>query len=119
ALRGERYVANVTLAAPPAAAPAAAQGAVWSVVAYEYLGVHAIGAVAPLAAARGAGVLDVDADVASGPIAAGAAAFAPAPVDVARWEPAYGRVAEAQARWEAAHGPMPAATIAPDAGVAL
>lgn len=26
------------------------------------------------------------------------------PVDVARWEPTYGRMAEAQARWEAAHG---------------
>jgi tRNA threonylcarbamoyladenosine biosynthesis protein TsaB len=27
-----------------------------------------------------------------------------APVDLARWEPDYGRVAEAQRRWEAAHG---------------
>ena len=26
------------------------------------------------------------------------------PVDLAAWEPAYGRLAEAQARWEAAHG---------------
>ena len=32
-----------------------------------------------------------------------------APVDLALWEPLYGRVAEAQARWEAAHGrPLPA-----------
>jgi tRNA threonylcarbamoyladenosine biosynthesis protein TsaB len=30
------------------------------------------------------------------------------PVDLARWEPDYGRKAEAQARWEAAHGrPLP------------
>ena len=26
------------------------------------------------------------------------------PVDLARWEPAYGRLAEAQVKWEAAHG---------------
>jgi tRNA threonylcarbamoyladenosine biosynthesis protein TsaB len=26
------------------------------------------------------------------------------PVDVAAWEPAYGRLAEAQVKWEAAHG---------------
>ena len=30
------------------------------------------------------------------------------PVSLDAWEPAYGRVAEAQARWEAAHGrPLP------------
>jgi len=29
-------------------------------------------------------------------------------VDVSAWEPAYGRLAEAQVRWEAAHGvPLP------------
>jgi len=26
------------------------------------------------------------------------------PVDIASWEPDYGRLAEAQVRWEAAHG---------------
>jgi tRNA threonylcarbamoyladenosine biosynthesis protein TsaB len=31
-------------------------------------------------------------------------ASAGAPVDVASWEPDYGRLAEAQVRWEAAHG---------------
>jgi tRNA threonylcarbamoyladenosine biosynthesis protein TsaB len=31
------------------------------------------------------------------------------PVDVGRWEPSYGRLAEAQVRWETAHGkPLPA-----------
>jgi tRNA threonylcarbamoyladenosine biosynthesis protein TsaB len=31
------------------------------------------------------------------------------PVDLAAWEPAYGRLAEAQVKWEAAHGrPLPA-----------
>jgi len=30
------------------------------------------------------------------------------PVDLASWEPDYGRLAEAQVRWEAAHGrPLP------------
>ena len=28
----------------------------------------------------------------------------PPAVELGAWEPAYGRVAEAQARWEAAHG---------------
>ena len=32
------------------------------------------------------------------------------PVDLAAWEPAYGRLAEAQVKWEAVHGrPLPAA----------
>jgi tRNA threonylcarbamoyladenosine biosynthesis protein TsaB len=26
------------------------------------------------------------------------------PVDLERWEPSYGRLAEAQVKWEAAHG---------------
>jgi tRNA threonylcarbamoyladenosine biosynthesis protein TsaB len=31
------------------------------------------------------------------------------PVDIGRWEPSYGRLAEAQVRWETAHGkPLPA-----------
>jgi tRNA threonylcarbamoyladenosine biosynthesis protein TsaB len=30
------------------------------------------------------------------------------PADIASWEPAYGRLAEAQVRWESAHGrPLP------------
>ncbi|HST07812.1 MAG TPA: tRNA (adenosine(37)-N6)-threonylcarbamoyltransferase complex dimerization subunit type 1 TsaB [Gemmatimonadaceae bacterium] len=32
------------------------------------------------------------------------AILAPGPVDLASWEPDYGRLAEAQVRWEAAHG---------------
>jgi len=43
------------------------------------------------------------------PRAAGAARLTPqldaaTPVDLARWEPAYGRLAEAQVKWESAHG---------------
>jgi tRNA threonylcarbamoyladenosine biosynthesis protein TsaB len=30
--------------------------------------------------------------------------LASGPVDLASWEPSYGRLAEAQVRWEAAHG---------------
>jgi tRNA threonylcarbamoyladenosine biosynthesis protein TsaB len=34
--------------------------------------------------------------------------LASGPVDIASWEPAYGRLAEAQVRWETAHGkPLP------------
>jgi tRNA threonylcarbamoyladenosine biosynthesis protein TsaB len=39
------------------------------------------------------------------------------PVDVGSWEPAYGRLAEAQVRWEAAHG-RPLQSGAPPAGLA-
>lgn len=43
------------------------------------------------------------------PRAAGAVRLAPqldsaTPVELARWEPAYGRLAEAQVKWESAHG---------------
>jgi tRNA threonylcarbamoyladenosine biosynthesis protein TsaB len=45
------------------------------------------------------------------PHASGCVALADAiersgPVDIERWEPAYGRLAEAQVKWEAAHGPL-------------
>lgn len=47
-------------------------------------------------------------DVAALPRVAGLLA-ARAPVDLATWEPLYGRLAEAQVKWEAAHGrPLPA-----------
>ncbi len=106
ALRGERYVARVQLAGPVGVP---LRGG-WPVASYAYLGVHAsdaVGALADLGAA--VGVLNVDADATRAPIAAGAAALPPSPVDLARWEPAYGRLAEAQARWEVDHGPLPTA----------
>jgi tRNA threonylcarbamoyladenosine biosynthesis protein TsaB len=37
-------------------------------------------------------------------VACVALAIAAGPVDLARWEPMYGRLAEAQVKWEAAHG---------------
>ena len=46
---------------------------------------------------------------ARGCVSLGTAWPLPPAVDLGAWEPAYGRVAEAQARWEAAHGrPLPA-----------
>lgn len=104
ALRGESYAARVEVGD-------AFSDGLRTVSAYEYFGVHASGALDALAAAdRAAGVLAVDADADSPPIAAGAAALAPSPVDLAAWEPAYGRLAEAQTRWEQAHGPLPTLT---------
>lgn len=102
ALRGEHYVARVALGG-------AIADALRVVDVYEYLGVRAADELDALAVEQCAtGVLVLDADPAAPPIAAGAAALKPYPVDLAGWEPAYGRLAEAQARWEQAHGPLPA-----------
>ena len=69
-----------------------------------------------LAAETGARVvspLQLDGAIRSRPIARGVAHLAVlierlGPVDVASWEPSYGRLAEAQVRWESAHGkPLP------------
>jgi tRNA threonylcarbamoyladenosine biosynthesis protein TsaB len=43
---------------------------------------------------------------ASGCIALADAIEQSGPVDLERWEPAYGRLAEAQVKWEAVHGPL-------------
>jgi tRNA threonylcarbamoyladenosine biosynthesis protein TsaB len=110
AMRGERYVALVTLAGGTAGAPAC-------VVGYDYLGVRPADDAVTLASSLGArGVVDANA---SAPAARGAAAFALAlptgrtgtrdaltlaPVALGLWEPDYGRKAEAQVKWEIAHG---------------
>ena len=69
-----------------------------------------------LAAETGARVvspLQLDGAIRSRPIARGVAHLAVlierlGPVDIASWEPSYGRLAEAQVRWESAHGkPLP------------
>jgi tRNA threonylcarbamoyladenosine biosynthesis protein TsaB len=109
AMRGERYAAIVTLDAP--------SGGVPPVVGYDYLGVHADDALPALAEShRTLGVLDAGSGAATARGAAGfavaldgrrigpAAALALAPVDLALWEPDYGRKAEAQVKWEAQHG---------------
>ena len=110
AMRGERYAALVTLAS-------AGDGRPPRVVGYDYLGVHTGDAVDGLAAAhRVRGLLDAGTATAGARGAAGfalaldgrrlgdAAALALAPVDLALWEPDYGRKAEAQVKWEAQHG---------------
>ncbi len=104
ALRGEFYVAlydvddqgNVGELEPARIVPAADVGA----VALEYR-------------ARVVSPTEFDDCVRSRPRANGVARIegllaARGPVDVRSWEPAYGRLAEAQVRWESAHGrPLP------------
>jgi tRNA threonylcarbamoyladenosine biosynthesis protein TsaB len=112
AMRGERYAALVTLAA---GAPDDTMDATPRVVGYDYLGVHPSDALEALAAARGArGLLDANAEPPDGRRGA-AGALALAPVDLALWEPDYGRKAEAQVKWEAQHG----RALPVDAGGAL
>lgn len=101
ALRGERY-SQVAVRAADGTVHAEGQ---WRVPDAE---------VAALAVARGAVTLAVAAAAPHAPHARGALALvaggAAQPVDLATWEPAYGRLAEAQVQWEAAHGrPLPAA----------
>jgi tRNA threonylcarbamoyladenosine biosynthesis protein TsaB len=110
AMRGERYAALVTL-------EARGDGALPRVVGYDYLGVHAGDAVEALAVERHArGMIDAGETTAAARGVAGfalaldrrragdAAALVLAPVDLALWEPDYGRKAEAQVKWEAQHG---------------
>lgn len=107
ALRGERYVALVERDGT---------GAVRRV---EQLGLWPAAEVAERAAALAAVPLAADATDAAQSASAGGAparlharnvasclalAQAAGPVDLASWEPMYGRLAEAQVKWEAAHG---------------
>jgi tRNA threonylcarbamoyladenosine biosynthesis protein TsaB len=130
ALRGERYAARVTTVR-------GSDGRV-GVSAYAYLGVLSGDALAtargsggahvdvnaepPTAAAVRAFVLRDAADAARGPSEVEGGGLAVLPVDLATWEPDYGRQAEAQARWELAHGRAlatvagPGERLAPDAG---
>ncbi|GJG88392.1 hypothetical protein tb265_35730 [Gemmatimonadetes bacterium T265] len=111
ALRGERYVARVELLPEPGVVNDGAPHGGWPVARYDYLGTRAsegVGALVALQRARG--LLEIDADPTATPIATGVAALPPAPVDLASWEPAYGRLAEAQVRWEAEHGALVDAT---------
>ncbi|HRN53345.1 MAG TPA: tRNA (adenosine(37)-N6)-threonylcarbamoyltransferase complex dimerization subunit type 1 TsaB [Gemmatimonadaceae bacterium] len=108
ALRGERYAALVERDA---------DGRVQRV---EQLGLWPAAEVDARAAALQATPLAADATVPSqaaplagdvatalharNAVACAALAIAAGPVDLARWEPMYGRLAEAQVKWEAAHG---------------
>lgn len=97
ALRGERYAALVRLDAAGA------------VAAVEPLGLVAAPALAERAAAAGAILIGPDEAEAAAPHARGVARCLAlitdaGPVDLASWEPVYGRLAEAQVKWEATHG---------------
>lgn len=97
ALRGERYGALIERDA---------QG---QVILIEQLGLVPIAEVAERAAALGALPIGPDEAIVAGPHAREVARCVGlvetlGPVDLARWEPMYGRLAEAQVKWEAAHG---------------
>ena len=97
ALRGDRYAALVGI------------DAFGALVACEPLGMVPIADVAARAASLDARLIGPDEEIAAAPHARGVircAAYlqAAAPVDLGGWEPAYGRLAEAQVKWEAAHG---------------
>ena len=101
ALRGEAYVGGYVMSA---------RGEV-SVILPERLVRQ--GDVAELAASLGALAIGPGQSVDRMPLARGAMALESliqesGPVDLASWEPGYGRKAEAQMRWEASHGqPLP------------
>lgn len=97
AMRGDRYAALVTVGA---------DGAVRTV---ESLGLFAAPDLAARARALDARLVGPDEPVRAEPHARGLARclqlLADAtPVELASWEPLYGRLAEAQVQWEAAHG---------------
>lgn len=105
ALRGERYLALVELVGGAAGVPAS-RGSLQSV---QALGRAPVGALAARASELAARLIGPDEAHRALPHArglAGCAALVAAagPVDVAKWEPVYGRLAEAQVKWEAAHG---------------
>jgi tRNA threonylcarbamoyladenosine biosynthesis protein TsaB len=97
ALRGESYVAGYERV----------NGTIREVAAFALV---SNAAVEPMALALGArSIGPTQGVIAAAPHARGVLAMADwlaenAPVDVATWEPRYGRVAEAQARWEREHG---------------
>lgn len=97
AMRGELYVAAVTVVAPGVVAPED--------------GVHLWSPerLAAEAAERGAIPIGPGRVLEGAPHARGVSALLPGilaagPVDLGAWEPAYGRLAEAQVKWEASHG---------------
>ncbi len=97
ALRGDHYLALVEVGRA---------GAIRSV---EALGLSPVGDVPARAAAHGARRLGPAAvPHARGVLRCDALLDALGPVDLERWEPVYGRLAEAQVKWEAAQGrPLP------------
>lgn len=100
AMRADRYLALVTIGDT---------GDTGAVVAVESLGLTPQAEVAARAAALDATAIGPDEPLVAEPHARGVARClaliaASGPVDLARWEPVYGRLAEAQVKWEAAQG---------------
>jgi tRNA threonylcarbamoyladenosine biosynthesis protein TsaB len=97
AMREDRYLVLVTV------------GDGGAIAAVEALGLAPRGAVAERASALDATVIGPDEALVAVPHARGVArclaiAAASGPVNLASWEPVYGRLAEAQVKWEAAQG---------------
>lgn len=92
ALRGEHYAATITV------------GEGGRVTAEEPFELVATAALAEHAAARAASLLVAGSEPGIGPHARGVALVNAVTVDLATWEPRYGRLAEAQVRWETQHG---------------
>lgn len=97
AMREERYIALLTV------------GTDGSIATYESLGLAPAAAIAGQAATLHATPIGPDEAIAAGPHARGAARAlamiaSAGPVNLATWEPVYGRLAEAQVKWEAAQG---------------
>lgn len=97
AMREDRYLALITL------------NAEGDVVTYESLGLATRGDIAARAAELHATVIGPDEAEQQGPNARGVARATAlientGPVDLATWEPVYGRLAEAQVKWEVAQG---------------
>lgn len=97
AMRGDRYLALITV------------GTDGTVSSLEALGLAPATTIAARARALAATPIGPDEAVVASPHASGlvrcvALVSSAAPVDLASWEPRYGRLAEAQVKWEAAHG---------------
>ena len=104
ALRGEAYVGLYDVQSG---------GAIDELERPRLMPVTDIASVAAEYDARTVGPAENLASILANPIASGIASLEPwlsqrAPVDLAAWEPSYGRLAEAQVRWETTHGrPLP------------
>ncbi len=107
AMRGDRYLALVTVAAGG------------EVTMVETLGLAPISALPERAGLADATLIGPDETLSTTPHARGVVRCmglvdAVGAADLASWEPVYGRLAEAQVKWEATHGrPLSAVRLAP------
>jgi tRNA threonylcarbamoyladenosine biosynthesis protein TsaB len=99
ALRGEHYVGLFEVAEDGVVHPRGPEARLPSKEVLEAAASHAAVAIGP----EHEGMVHVDPRAASAARLADLLDATPA-ADLARWEPAYGRLAEAQVKWEATHG---------------